>query len=58
LATGIPTPLCFGAVEVTDGGWVTGFIGEASGTSDTTNISLSGGWKAWQAENNDRERMA
>ncbi len=52
--TGIPAPLGIGKVEVADGRWVTGFICEASGISDATNISHSGGWIAWLAEKNDR----
>ena len=46
---GIPAPLGLGKVELTDGRWVTGFICEGQGVEGATDITASGGWRAWLA---------
>ena len=43
----IPAPLGLGKVELEDGRWVTGFICEGQGVEGATDITASGGWRAW-----------
>ena len=47
---GIPTPLGIGSVELTDGTWVKGFICEAAGAEDGSDISELGDWRAHIAQ--------
>jgi hypothetical protein len=47
---GIPAPLGLGKVELEDGRWVTGFICEGQGVEGATDITASGGWRAWLEE--------
>jgi allophanate hydrolase len=47
---GIPAPLGLGKVELEDGRWVTGFICEGQGVEGATDITASGGWRAWLKE--------
>jgi allophanate hydrolase len=47
---GIPVPLGLGKVELEDGRWVTGFICEGQGVEGATDITESGGWRAWLKE--------
>ena len=44
---GIPAPLALGKVELADGRWETGFVCEAYGLEDATDITQYGGWRAW-----------
>jgi allophanate hydrolase len=44
----IPPPLGFGTVELSDGPCL-GFIAEAYGVADATDITRHGGWRAWLA---------
>ena len=49
LLAAIPAPLGLGQVELADGRWVTGFICEAAGLGDATEITAWGGWRQWLA---------
>jgi allophanate hydrolase len=42
----VPSPLGFGMVELQDGPCL-GFIAEAAGVADASDITLYGGWRAW-----------
>ncbi|WP_291012956.1 allophanate hydrolase [Hydrogenophaga sp.] len=44
---GIPTPLGIGKVKLADGTWVSGFVCEAVGAEDGTDITHLGNWRAW-----------
>ncbi|MCC5857281.1 MAG: allophanate hydrolase [Ectothiorhodospiraceae bacterium] len=46
---GIPAPLGIGKVRLADGGQVPGFICEAAGAEDATEITEYGSWRAWLA---------
>ncbi|MEO0679413.1 MAG: allophanate hydrolase [Pseudomonadota bacterium] len=47
---GIPAPLGIGSVELSDGAWVKGFICEAEGARDATDITHLGDWRAFLAK--------
>ncbi|MBS0887897.1 allophanate hydrolase, partial [Klebsiella variicola] len=47
LLAAIPAPLGLGQVELADGRWVTGFICEAAGLGEATEITAWGGWRQW-----------
>lgn len=49
LLAAIPAPLGLGQIELADGRWVTGFICEAGGLGDATEITAWGGWRQWLA---------
>lgn len=49
LTASVPPPLGIGSVELADGGWVKGFICEAQGLADATDITRHGGWRAYLA---------
>lgn len=44
---GIPAPLGIGSIELSDGRWVKGFLCEASGVDDATEISHLGDWRVF-----------
>jgi allophanate hydrolase len=46
---GIPAPLGIGKVKLADGSEVSGFICEALGVADATDISMLGGWRQYLA---------
>ena len=46
---GIPAPLGIGKVELSDGRWLSGFIGEGYGLAGAKDISEYGGWRNWLA---------
>jgi allophanate hydrolase len=45
----VPAPLCLGSVELDDGSWVKGFLGEAFACESAEDISRYGGWRGWTA---------
>jgi len=45
----VPSPLCIGTLELSDGGKVQGFVCEASATAGAQDISHFGGWRAYLA---------
>ena len=47
LATVAP-PLALGSVELTDGTWVHGFVGDAGAASGATDITRFGGWRRYR----------
>jgi allophanate hydrolase len=47
---GIPAPLGIGSIELADGAWVKGFLCEASGVVDATEISHLGNWRSYLTE--------
>lgn len=47
---GIPAPLGIGKVKLADGSWVSGFVCEAQGAEDGTDITELGSWRAWLAQ--------
>ncbi|VUS46917.1 Allophanate hydrolase [Klebsiella pasteurii] len=49
LLAAIPAPLGLGKVELADGRRLTGFICEADGLGEATEITAYGGWRAWLA---------
>jgi len=49
LLAGIPAPLGLGTLELEDGSTVHGFLCEAAAVADATDITASGGWRAWLA---------
>jgi allophanate hydrolase len=46
----IPAPLGLGRVRIDDGTTVTGFLAETAGLDGATDITASGGWRAWLAQ--------
>jgi allophanate hydrolase len=48
---GIPAPLGIGRVQLADGSSVQGFVCEAAGIIEATNITDFGGWRAYLASN-------
>ncbi len=44
---GIPSPLCIGTVQLSDGASVKGFICEDAGTAGAEDISALGGWRRY-----------
>jgi allophanate hydrolase len=44
---GIPAPLGIGKVKLADDTWVSGFVCEAVGAEDATDITHLGSWRAW-----------
>ena len=49
LLAAIPAPLGLGKVELADGRRLAGFICEANGLGEATEITAYGGWRAWLA---------
>lgn len=49
LTASVAPPLGIGTLELADGGWVKGFICEARGLVDATDITRHGGWRAYLA---------
>lgn len=47
---GIPSPLCIGTVQLSDGSSCKGFVCEDTGTEGATDISKLGGWRRYLAE--------
>ncbi len=47
---GIPAPLGIGKVKLADGTWVSGFVCEAIGVEDGTEITQLGSWRGWLAQ--------
>jgi allophanate hydrolase len=47
LTAGVRPPLGIGSVELADGQWVKGFICEAYGLAEATDITAHGGWRAY-----------
>ena len=47
---GIPHPLGIGQLELEDGTWCTGFICEPCGMDGATDISNTGGWRRYMAD--------
>lgn len=45
----VPGPLCIGSVRLADGSVVKGFLCESHGVADATDITATGGWRAWLA---------
>ena len=45
--TMVPSPLCIGTLEMTDGSMVQGFICESYATSDAEDISTLGSWRSY-----------
>jgi len=43
----VPSPLCLGSIELSDGTYVKGFLGEAAACEQAEDISRYGGWRAW-----------
>jgi allophanate hydrolase len=43
----IPPPLALGSIELADGSWVHGFLCEAHALAAATDITASGGWRAY-----------
>ena len=46
----IPEPLEVGKLELVDGRWVSGFICEPQGIKGATDITATGGWRYYIAE--------
>lgn len=46
---GVAPPLGLGRVELSDGGWVSGFIAEPGAVAVATEITRFGGWRAYKA---------
>lgn len=46
---GVPSPLAIGTVELADGRKVKGFLVETAGTAGATDITATGGWRAYLA---------
>ncbi|MBQ0922123.1 allophanate hydrolase [Hydrogenophaga aromaticivorans] len=44
---GVLAPLGIGKVKLADGSWVSGFVCEAVGVEDGTDITALGSWRAW-----------
>jgi allophanate hydrolase len=53
---GVPPPLAIGTIELADGERVKGFLCEAYGAVDATDITKLGGWRRYVAE--DRRQTA
>lgn len=49
LTASVAPPLGIGTVELADGCWVKGFICEARGLADATDVTRHGGWRAYLA---------
>ena len=47
---GVPAPLGFGTLTLSDGSQVQGFMCEAYATQDAINISHLGGWRSYLAQ--------
>ena len=45
---GIGAPLGLGRLELADGSWVTGFVGEPWGLTRAVDITAYGGWRAYR----------
>jgi allophanate hydrolase len=45
----VPAPLGIGSIELHDGSVVQGFLCESAATTDATDITRHGGWRAYQA---------
>ena len=43
----VPAPLCLGSIELADGTWVKGFLGEGAACEAAEDISRYGGWRGW-----------
>jgi len=43
----IRSPLGIGSIELEDGTWVQGFLGESWAVQGAEEISRFGGWRAW-----------
>ncbi|MFC7435674.1 hypothetical protein ACFQNJ_14250 [Hydrogenophaga bisanensis] len=50
IVDGIPAPLGIGKVKLADGTWVSGFVCEAIGVEDGTEITQLGSWRGWLAQ--------
>lgn len=46
----VPAPLAIGSLEISDGGWVKGFVCEPAAIADAEDISNHGGWRAYLAQ--------
>ena len=44
----VAPPLAFGSVELEDGRWVHGFVGDSTASSGATDITHFGGWRNYR----------